>query len=103
MAAKGNPGYTDAAREKRLISLAMDNAEERLANGTAGPSIIVHFLKLGSEMAKLASEKVRQETRLLEAKKQSIESSEKSAEFYEKVMEAIKMYNKSSDDDGDEY
>lgn len=103
MGAKGSPGYTDDAREKRLISLAMDNAEQRLADGTAGPSIIVHFLKLGSEMAKLAAEKVRQETCLLEAKKQSIESSEKSGEYYERVLEAIKSYNRSSDDDDEFY
>lgn len=98
MSKKINPGYTDAAREKRLISMAMDNAEKQLEDGTATPSIIVHFLKLGTEVAKLASEKMRQETRLLEAKKNSIETADRTAEFYDRVLDAIRSYNQTSDD-----
>ena len=33
------------AREKQLISLAMDAAEEQLLNGTASSQVINHFLK----------------------------------------------------------
>ena len=39
---------TPEAREKQLIALAMDVAEERLRNGTASSQEVTHFLKLGS-------------------------------------------------------
>ena len=40
------PAETPEAREQQMINLAMNAAEEKLRNGTASNSIIVHFLKL---------------------------------------------------------
>ena len=43
------PAITPEGREKQLISLAMDLAEQRLLDGTASAQEVTHFLKLGSK------------------------------------------------------
>lgn len=83
------------AREDYLISLAMKRAEERLLNGTASSSEIVHFLKL-------ASEKEQLELRLLKAKADQIDSEAKSEVLYQQAIDAMKSYSGSlhaSDED----
>ena len=45
---KSRAALTPEAREKQLIALAIDVAEEQMRNGTASSQVISHFLKLGS-------------------------------------------------------
>lgn len=97
---------TDEAREDYLISLAMQNAEERLRNGTAKPSEIVYFLKLGSEKekARLEKEKMEQEVTLLKAKTEAIQAAQTRDELYLEAIKHMRIYqgNPSEDDDYDE-
>jgi hypothetical protein len=86
---KQKPGRTIEARENQLIALAMDRAEERLRAGTASPSEIVHFLKLGSTREQLDKETKSEELNLLKAKTESIK---KSTEMDIKVEEAIRAF-----------
>lgn len=81
------------SREKVMIDLAMDAVEERIRSGKASASEYVHFLKLGTEQAKLEREKLRQENKLLEAKTQSIEQSAEMREIIDKAMEMFSIYH----------
>lgn len=76
------------AREDYMISLAMQQAEDQLRNGTASPSVIVHFLKL-------ASEKEQLELQLMKAKAEAIASEARSEEMYRKAIDAMKSYSGS--------
>ncbi|MBP5596394.1 MAG: hypothetical protein J6Y02_13490 [Pseudobutyrivibrio sp.] len=87
------------AREDYMISLAMKQAEDQLLNGTASPSVIVHFLKL-------ASEKEQLELQLLKAKSDAIASEARSEEIYQKAIDAMKSYSGSlrlNDDEEEDY
>lgn len=90
-------GLTDESRENSLVSLALDVAEEQMRSRTASPLVISHFLRIGSERAKLEREKIVQETELMKAKKSAIEADENDAEMYRNAIEAMQSYTKSSD------
>ncbi|MBO7452972.1 MAG: hypothetical protein J6U54_21785 [Clostridiales bacterium] len=82
-----------------MISLAMDLAEEQLRNGTASSQVITHFLKLGTENAKLERERLENENLLLKARADQIKSSKESGELYANAIEAMRRYSAHSDDD----
>lgn len=86
------------AREDYMISLAMKQAEDQLLNGTASPSVIVHFLRL-------ASEKEQLELQLLKAKSDAIASEARSEQVYQEAINAMKSYSgslHSSEEDDEE-
>lgn len=80
------------AREKQLINLAMDVAEEQMLNGTATSQVITHFLKLGTEAEQLHREKIRNENALLRAKVEQIEAQTRIEELYLEATKAMKKY-----------
>ena len=93
---------TDTA-ERRCITSAYDLAQKQLEEGTASPSVIVHFLKMGTAQAELERAKLEKETELLSARKIAIEEGERTKDLIEEAMKAFKSYNGlSSDDDEDE-
>jgi len=91
------------SREKVMIDLAMDAVEERIRSGKASASEYVHFLKLGTEQAKLEREKLRQENKLLEAKTQSIEQSAEMREIIDKAMELFSVYHGDVEYEDEDY
>lgn len=91
------------SREKVMIDLAMDAVEERIRSGKASASEYVHFLKLGTEQAKLEREKLRQENKLLEAKTLSIEQSAEMREIIDKAMEMFSIYHGDVEYEDDDY
>lgn len=95
------PASTPEGRENQMISLAINAAEQQLLNGTASAAIIVHYLKLGTEKARLENEKIRKETKLLEAKQEAIQSSKRSEELYSSALAAMKSYSGDDDDSED--
>ena len=84
------------AREDQLIALAMDTAEERMLNGTASSQEIVHFLRLGSSLAKLQKEEIRERIELDESKVKAIESADEYKKLYEDAIKAMKSYGGGS-------
>ena len=107
--AKGNgssqkirPALTPEAREKQLISLAMDRAEQQLLDGTASSQVITHFLKLGSEREQLEQERLKGENDLLRAKVKALEDSADMKVMYERAIRAMRMYNGANNDDDEE-
>ncbi len=96
------PALTPEAREQQLIGLAYDLAEQRLLDGTASAQEVTHFLKMGSERAKLEQAKLAKEIDLLEAKKDSLESAKRMEAIYSNAMEAMKTYSGKNSDNLEE-
>ena len=96
---KIRPALTPEARESQLISLAVNLAEQQLLDGTASSQVITHFLKLGTEKAKLEQEKLRQETAMMKAKTESLQSSKHIEELYANAIEAMQRYKGYSNDE----
>lgn len=93
------PALTPAGREARMVAYAMDLAEEQLRNGTASSQVITHFLKLGTETAKLELERLENENALLRAKAEQIRSAKESGELYANAIEAMRRYSAHSSDE----
>lgn len=84
------------ARENQLIALAMDTAEERMLNGTASSQEIVHFLRLGSSLARLQKEEIKERIELDKSKVKAIESADEYKKLYEEAIQAMKSYGSAS-------
>ena len=98
---KLRPALTPEGRENQMISAAMDLAERQLLEGTASSQVITHFLKLGTEKARLERVKLEHENKLLEAKTEAIKSGQKDGELYLKAINAFKLYSGNGDDNED--
>lgn len=85
-----------------MIALANDLAEKQLMDGTASPSVISYYLKLGSPTAQLEREKLELENQLTRAKTENIQSAQRQEELVARALDAIRSY-RSSDSDYDDY
>ena len=92
MASRKKAASTPEGRENELISLAVNLAEKQLLDGTASPSVINHYLKLGTAKEGLEREKLRKENELLVAKTKAMNSSERVEELYVNAMDAMRKY-----------
>lgn len=86
------PAVSPEIREQQLVSLAYDEVEKRLRDGTASSQIIHYLLKKGSPTEKLERAKLIGENNLIQAKVKSIESGEKLEKLYNDAIEALKDY-----------
>lgn len=91
------PYITPEAQENHMIALAMDLAEQQLADGTASPSVVAHFLKLGTEKAKLEREILEKQKDLIVAKTEAMESTKRIEELYSNAIAAMKSYGTSDE------
>lgn len=96
---KQAPARSPEARERQLISLAVDLAEKQLLEGTASSQVISHFLKLGSSREQLEQELMTKNIQNVDAKTESIQASKQSEEVYQKALEAMKEYNGDYEED----
>lgn len=96
---KIRPALTPEAREKQLISLAVDLVEQRLIDGTASSQETTHFLKLGSQKNQLEMEKLQEENKLIKAKVESIQSQARSEALFEEAINAMRDYSGRGDTD----
>jgi hypothetical protein len=99
------PALSPELEESKAIALAMKQAQKQLEEGTASPSVIVHFLKRASykEKEDLENERLRNEVQLLKAKTEALESQKHVEELYADAMKAFKTYysGTSSEDEYD--
>lgn len=93
------PALTPEAREKQMISLAEDLAEQQLRDGTASSQLITHYLKLATTREQLERVKLERDIALSEAKAKALESNDRLGELYEKAIKAMQRYNGQGDDD----
>lgn len=81
------------ARENQLGSLALDVAEQQLLDGTASPSVVVHFLKLVSSKEKLEKDILESQKKLMEAKTENLKAAKRIEELYANAMDAMRTYS----------
>ena len=97
---KERKSLDEEVREKTIINKAINMAEEQIDNRTASSQVLVHFLKLGTVMARLELERLENENELLRAKKESIQSQSENKDLLSKVLAAMRLYTgQDSDDD----
>lgn len=87
-----NPTVSIEDRENYLINLAMNQAEKQLKEGTAPPSVVAYFLRMGSIRSQYELEKLRSETALTNAKIDDINCRANTEEIYERAINAMKEY-----------
>lgn len=87
------PSKTDKGQEDMLIALAEKEAEKRLRDGTASNSLILHYLREGSEKTKLERQKLESENELLKAKKTTLDMAAKDHDQLARVLDAFKLYS----------
>ena len=90
---------TPEARENQLIALATDLVEQRLRNGTASSQETTHFLKLGTQKARLEQEILVKQKELIEAKTENLKSAQKIEAMYADAMAAMRDYTGNGDSD----
>lgn len=100
---KTRPALTPVAREKQLISLAVDLVEKRLREGTASSQEVTQILKLGSARAELEKEMLKHQVELVKAKTESLQATKRIEELYANALKAMRSYSGQGGDDGDEY
>ena len=83
---------TDEAREKQMVALAYNAAEERIRNGTASAQEIVHFLKIGSQREKLERENLELQQELMKAKTEALKAQTSNEELVRNALEVFKLY-----------
>lgn len=93
------PAESPEAREKQMISLAVDLAEKQLREGTASSQVISHYLKLATSKERLEQEKLELEKELLVAKTEALQSAKNVEELYVKAIESMQVYSGRSDDE----
>lgn len=87
------PSKTDKGQEDMLIALAEKEAEKRLRDGSASNSLILHYLREGSEKTKLERQKLESENELLKAKKTTLDIAAKDHDQLARVLNAFKLYS----------
>lgn len=76
-----------------MIALAVDLAEERLRNGTASNSMILHYLKIASPKEKVEREILEEQKALIKAKTEALQSAKEIEALYKSAMDAMREYN----------
>jgi EAL domain-containing protein (putative c-di-GMP-specific phosphodiesterase class I) len=90
------PMTTPDGREQQLINLAINLAEKQLREGTASPSVINHYLKMGTTRERLEREILEKQSKLIEAKERSIAEGKNNEQLAKAAIEAMKNYNSGS-------
>lgn len=86
------PALSPEAREKHMIGLAVDLAEQQLIDGTASSQVITHFLKLGTQKERIEQEILEKQKDLITAKTEALQSQKRVEELYANALTAMKSY-----------
>ena len=90
--ARLRPGLTPTTDEMQCISMAMDIAKQRLANGTASNSMVLHFLKMASPREQMEREDMKKDLELKDAKIKALEAQVNSEQKWQEAMAAFSRY-----------
>lgn len=93
---ESRPLSSPEAREQQLIALAVNLAEKQLLDGTASPSVINHYLKLGSTREAIERQMLAEQAKLTAAKASSIAQAKEQEQLAKAAIEAMKSYNSGS-------
>lgn len=78
--------------EQYMISLAIKQAEQQLRNGTAPPSVVIHYLRLAGENGRLERERMAVNNELSRKKADAIEADVESKNAVDGALEAMRKY-----------
>ncbi len=95
------PPLNDESQESKLVALAFRQAKMELENQTASSQVVTHFLRLGSQRAKIELKKLELENKLLEEKILSERSGQELTNMLGEVLAALKSYSYSPPGDSD--
>lgn len=87
------PAMDPDSREKQLIDLAVNLAERQLRDGTAPPSVVQHFLRLGSSREVKEQEILSHKAKLTQAQADEIDRKKKSEILAQEVMDSMRRYS----------
>ena len=76
-----------------MIALATDLAERQLREGTASPSVITHYLKMGSPRESMERTSMAQQNDLAAAKAEAIRSEKHIEQMISDAMAAFRSYS----------
>lgn len=93
---KSRPASDPEARERQLVSLAVDLAEKQLIDGSASAAVITHYLKIASARETLEREILEKQSELIQAKASSITKGKEAEDLAKEAIEAMKKYNPGS-------
>lgn len=98
---KRPPATTPEAREKQLIALAVDRAEQQILDGTVSAQVLTHYLKLATAREALERKKLERENELLSARVEQLGSFKQVEELYSNALNAMREYSghQVADDD----
>lgn len=100
MAAKqprnARPASDPEARERQLVSLAVDLAEQQLKDGTASAAVLTHYLKLATKRETLEREILEEQAGFLKAKSSSIKQAGENENLAKEALESMKSYTSGS-------
>lgn len=99
VAKRGRPPLSPDAEENEMIALATDAARKKLEDGTAPSQIIVHYLRLGTSLARLEKKRLEADIELQKSKRKMIDNTETGNEMYEKALRAFRVYNGQGEPD----
>lgn len=93
------PGKTSEARERELISLAVDQAEKMLREGKAPVPVLTHYLKLGTTDYPLRKERIKRQNEMFQAKTEALRKMDHAEELAKNAIEAMMRYSGNYDAD----
>lgn len=97
---KIRPALTPEAEEDQMIALATNLVKQRFLDGTASSQETTHYLKLGSQKARVELEILREQKELIKARTEAIKSVERMEELYREAMAAMSEYRGTLDGNG---
>lgn len=92
---KTKPAISPEAQEKKLINDAYRLAEQQINDGTASPSIITHFLKLGQKKYDMENELLKAQVDLAQVKIKNLESQLDNESLHKEALAAMTDYKGS--------
>lgn len=95
------PAYDPNNRESQLINAAYEVAEKRIREGSASDTLIIQFLKMGSQRERLERVILEKEAELKAAKTESIRTAERIETLYKDAIRAFTCYRIDDDEDGE--
>lgn len=102
---KQRPAMTPEAREKQMVAMAFDAAEQKFRDGTASNQLICFWLQRGSTKEQLEKEIMAEQKKLLEAKTEALQDAKDMKELYTNAIKAMQRYsgNGGNEDEYDGY
>lgn len=86
------PMMDPQAREDQICGYAMNEAEKQILNGTASPSVLVHFLRAASRKDRLERQLLEQQNELMRVKTEALQAQKNMEEAYNRAIQAFKGY-----------